>query len=147
MKNKFIKSTIILIIGGLITKILGMVIKIALTRVIKTEGIGIYSLILPTFNLFITLCSLGLPVAISKLVSENKISNKKIVLPTIPIMLLFNLLLIITLLLISPLLSTYLLKNNITYFPLIAIGLTLPFICISSILKGYFFGKEQMDYY
>ena len=144
MKNKFIKSTIILIIGGLITKILGMVIKIALTRVIKTEGIGIYSLILPTFNLFITLCSLGLPVAISKLVSENKISNKKIVLPTIPIMLLFNLLLIVTLLLISPLLSTYLLKNNITYFPLIAIGLTLPFICISSILKGYFFGKEQM---
>ena len=31
-----------------------------------------------------------------------------------------------------------------TYYPLIAIGLTLPFISISSILKGYFFGKEKM---
>ena len=72
MKNNFIKSTIILILGGLIAKILGMIIKIALTRAISTEGIGIYSLILPTFNLFITLCSLGLPVAISKLVSEGK---------------------------------------------------------------------------
>ena len=40
--------------------------------------------------------------------------------------------------------STYLLKNNDTYYPLMAIGLTLPFICVSSILKGYFFGKEQM---
>lgn len=144
MKNNFIKSTIILIFGGLITKVLGMIIKIALTRAISTEGIGIYSLILPTFNLFITLSSLGLPVAISKLVSEHKTSNKKIVLPTIPLMLLFNILLIIILLIISPLLSKYLLNNDKTYFPLMAIGLTLPFICISSILKGYFFGKENM---
>ena len=69
MKNKFIQSTIILIIGGFISKILGMLIKIVLTRAITTKGIGIYSLILPTFNLFITLCSLGLPVAISKIIS------------------------------------------------------------------------------
>jgi len=144
MKNKFIKSTIILIIGGFITKILGSIIKISLTRVIKTEGIGTYSLILPTFNLFITLCSLGLPIAISKLISENKISGKKIVLPVIPLILLFNILLIIILIIISPIISNNLLHNNNTYLPLIAIGFTLPFISISSILKGYFFGKEQM---
>lgn len=144
MKNKFIKSTIILIIGGFITKILGMIIKISLTRAIKTEGIGTYSLILPTFNLFITLCSMGLPIAISKLVSENKIKSKKIVLPLIPLTLLFNLLLILLLLIISPILSNNLLKNPNTYYPLISIGLTLPFICFSSILKGYFFGKEHM---
>ena len=59
MKNKFVKSTIILIIGGLITKILGMAIKIVLTRTIGTEGISKYMLVLPTFNLFITLCNLG----------------------------------------------------------------------------------------
>ena len=144
MKNNFIKSTIILILGGLIAKILGMIIKIALTRAISTEGIGIYSLILPTFNLFITLCSLGLPVAISKLVSEGKNNNKKIVLSIIPLMLLFNFILMIILLLLAPILSKYLLKNSITYYPLLMIGLTLPFICISSILKGYFFGKEKM---
>ena len=72
MKNKFIKSTVILIIGGFITKILGMVIKIVLTRTIKTDGIGLYMMILPTFNLFITLCNLGMPTAITKLVSEHK---------------------------------------------------------------------------
>lgn len=144
MKNNFIKSTIILIFGGLVTKALGMIIKIALTRAISTEGIGIYSLILPTFNLFITLCSLGLPVAISKLVSENKNNNKKIVLSTIPLMMLFNIILMLILYIISPFLSNNLLNNDKTYYPLIAIGLTLPFICISSILKGYFFGKEKM---
>lgn len=144
MKNNFIKSTIILIFGGFFTKILGMFIKIILTRTITTQGIGIYSLILPTFNLFITLCSLGLPVAISKLVSENTKSNKKIVLTPMPFILLFNLALIILLFLIAPYLSKYLLNNELTYYPLIAIGFTLPFICISSIIKGYFFGKEQM---
>ena len=72
MKNKFIKSTIILIIGGLITKVLGMIIKIVLTRTIGTEGISEYMLVLPTFNLFITLCNLGVPIAITKLISEKK---------------------------------------------------------------------------
>jgi len=144
MKSKFIQSTLILIIGGFITKILGMLIKIVLTRVVSTEGIGLYMLVLPTFNLFITLCTLGLPTSISKLVSENKRRNKQIVLSIVPITLLFNILLMFLLFLISPILSKYLLNNPDTYYPLIAIGLTLPFICTSGILKGYFFGKEKM---
>lgn len=144
MKSKFIQSTIILLIGGIISKILGMIIKIVLTRTVGDQGIGLYMLILPTFNLFITLCSLGMPVAISKLVSENKKNNKKLVLSLIPISLLFNLILIILLIISSPFIAKYLLSNQNTYYPLMAIGLTLPFICISSIIKGYFFGKEKM---
>ena len=89
MKNKFIKSTIILIIGGAITKILAMVIKIFLTRTIGDNGIGIYMMILPTFNLFITLCSLSLSTSISKLISERK-NSKKIVLSIIPTSIIYN---------------------------------------------------------
>ena len=144
MKSKFIKSTIILLIGGFISKILGMVIKVVLTRVVSTEGIGLYMLVLPTFNLFITLCSLGLPTAISKMVSEKRTNNKKIVLSIIKPIIIYNIILIIILYAISPILSKYLLNNNDTYYPLVAIGLTLPFICISGIIKGYFFGKEKM---
>lgn len=130
MKNKFIKSTIILIIGGLITKLLGMFIKIVLTRTIKEEGISLYMLILPTFNLFITLCTLGLSPAISKLISERKRKSKNIILSLIPLVIIYNLILIILIILISPLLSNVLLQNSNTYYPIIAIGLTLPFICI-----------------
>ncbi len=139
-----IKSTIILIIGGLITKLLGMIIKIVLTRTVSEEGMGLYMLILPTFNLFITLCTMGLSPAISKLISEKKRNSKRIILSIIPIIIIYNLILIILIFLISPILSKYLLQNNDTYYPLIAIGLTLPFICISSIIKGYYFGKERM---
>ena len=144
MKSKFVKSTIILIIGGLITKLLGMLIKVVLTRAVTEQGIGLYMLILPTFNLFITLCTLGLSPAISKLISEKKRNSKKIILSIIPLVVIYNLILIILLFLIAPILSKYLLQNNDTYYPLIAVGLTLPFICISSIIKGYYFGKERM---
>jgi len=85
MKSKFVKSTFILIIGGFVTKILGMFIKIVMTRLLGTEGIGMYMLVSPTFMLFISIASLGLPVAISKLVAENNRNNKNLVFLCFPI--------------------------------------------------------------
>ena len=89
-KNKFIVSTIVLIIGGFITKILGMIIKIIMTRLVGTEGIGLYMLVNPTFMLFIAICTLGLPTAISKLVSEDKRNNKKLVFSSLFLILIIN---------------------------------------------------------
>ena len=57
-KETFIKSTIILMIGGFITKILGMLIKIVMSRLMGSEGIGLYMLVLPTFSLLLVLGSL-----------------------------------------------------------------------------------------
>ncbi len=144
MKEKFIKSTIILIIGGLITKILGMIIRIITTRIIGVDGIGLYMLIMPTYTLFITIATLSLPIAISKLVSENTRNNKNIVLGIIPIALIFNIIIITILILSSKLIACTLLQNNNLYYPIIAISITLPFITISNIIRGYFFGKQKM---
>lgn len=146
MKNKFIKSTIILIIGGAITKVLAMVIKIFLTRSIGNNGIGLYMLIMPTFNLFITLCTMSLSTSISKLVAEKK-NSKKVVLGIVPISLIYNFILMILLIILSPFIANKLLNNPSAYYPIVAISFTLPFICISSILKGYFYGHEFMTPY
>lgn len=143
-KNKFITSTIILIIGGFITKILGMLIKIVMTRLVGTEGIGLYMLVNPTFMLFIAIATLGLPTAISKLVSEEKRSNKKLVFSAIPLAIGINILIMVTILLSAKFISTNLLHEERTYYSILAIGLVLPFISISSILRGYFFGKQKM---
>ena len=146
MKNKFIKSTIILILGGGITKIMAMIIKIFLTRSIGDNGIGLYMLILPTFNLFITLCTMSLSVSISKLVSE-KMNSKRVVLSLVPISLGYNFILMILLIILAPFIANNLLSNSMAYYPIMGIAFTLPFICISSILKGYFYGKENMTPY
>ena len=76
MKEKFIKKALILALGGFITKILSMVIRIITTRVIGVDGLGLYMLVLPTFNLFITIATLSLPTAISKLVAESVITKR-----------------------------------------------------------------------
>lgn len=144
MKEKFIKSTLILVLGGFITKVLGMIIRIITTRVIGVDGLGLYMMVLPTFNLFITIATLSLPTAISKLVAEGTRNNKKLVLGFLPIAIIFNIFLIILIILLSPFIANNLLHNEILYYPIMSIGITLPFITTSSIIKGYFFGKEKM---
>jgi len=143
-KEKFIKSTIILIIGGFLTKILGMIIKIVMTRIVGVDGIGLYMLIFPTFSLFMTISQLGFPVAISKLVSEDKYNNKNIVFSIIPFSLILNIILMFIIILIAPILANDLLNDSRCYYPILAIGLVLPFDSLSSILRGYFFGKQRM---
>lgn len=144
MKSKFVKSTIILIIGGMITKILGMFIKIVMTRSLGTEGIGVYMLIVPTFTLFMALAQFGMPVAISKLVSEDKRNNKNLVFSIIPISLIINLIIMLFLVFTSKYIANNLLHEPRSNLALMSIGFVLPFISISSILRGYFFGKQKM---
>ena len=75
-KNKFLKSSIILIIGGIMTKILGLLIKILLTRKIGTIGIGLYSMIMPSFMLLLSISGMGLSTALNVLIASNKYNNK-----------------------------------------------------------------------
>ena len=143
-KSKFIRSTIILMVGGFITKVLGMLIKIVLTRQVGTTGIGIYMLIMPTFMLLISIAQLGFPVAISKLVAEEKFNNKKLVLGIIPISLFINIVILLLIFVFGRFISYNLLNEERTYLGIVSIGFVLPFVSISSILRGYFLGKERM---
>ena len=144
MKEKFIKQAIILVIGGLLTKILGMIIRIITTRIIGLNGIGLYMMIMPTYGLFITIATLSLPIAISKLVSENTRNNKNIILGIIPIAMIINIILVLLLIFTSKFISNNLLQNEKLYTPILAMSVTLPFITLSNIIRGYFFGKEKM---
>ena len=144
MKEKFIKSSIVLIIGGALTKILGIVIRMAMSRVATIETIGLYMLILPTFSLMMAISQLGFSKGISKLVSENRYNSKKILFSILPLSWLINITLTIFLVLTSKFIANNLLHNNDAYLPILAISLVLPFDSLSSILRGFFFGRERM---
>lgn len=144
MKEKFIKSTIVLIIGGIITKILGMLNKVIMARYLGTEGLGIYMMILPSFILFLNISSFGFPVAVSKLVSEDDRNNKKLIFTSIIFVLFINFLLMIFILFIAKYLSFNLLHEKRSYYAIMAISLVIPFASISGILRSYFFGRERM---
>ena len=144
--NKFIVSTLILIIGGMFTKLLGFIIKIIYTRIIGEDAISLYVLVMPTYSLLITIASLALPIAISKLVAEGK-NSIKLAINTGVIILFTNFVIILTMFLTSSFIATNLLNEPRCKPLLIACSLTLPFISISSLIKGYFFGKQKVHPY
>jgi len=144
MKEKFIKSSIILIIGGFLTKILGIVIRMVMSRVASIETIGLYMLVLPTFSLMMAISQLGFSKGISKLVSEGKYKSKKILFSILPLSILINISLTIFLIITSNFIANNLLHNHDAYLPILSISLVLPFDSLSSILRGFFFGKEKM---
>ncbi len=144
INNTFFKSTIILLLGGILTKIVGFILKIIITRKIGTEGIGLYSLLSGTIALVTTLSVFSYPTAMSTLISKNKYNSKLLLFSTIVISILINIILILLVILFAPILANNLLKESRLYYPIICISLTIPFVSVSSIIKGYFWGKQNM---
>ena len=144
MKEKFIKSSIVLIICFLLIKLLGMFIRIMINRIAPLETISLYMLILPTFSLMMAISQLGFSTSISKLVSEERYKNKKLLFSILPISIFINIALTIFLVFASRFIANTLLKNPNAYLPILAISLVLPFDSMSSILRGFFFGHEKM---
>lgn len=144
MKEKFIKNSLILIIGGALTKIFGILIRMVMARVATIESISLYMLVLPTFSLMMAISQLGFSKGVSKLVSEGGYKSKKILFSILPLSILINISLTILLVLSSNFIANNLLHNPNAYLPILAISLVLPFDSLSSMLRGFFFGKEKM---
>lgn len=142
LKNKFLTSTLILIISGMSTKLLGMIIKIIFTRIVGTKAISLYTIVMPTYSLFLTIASFAMPTTISKLISEKE--DVKVINTASIIIILLNLLIIIIIHITAPFIANTLLKEPNCYPLLIAMSYTFPFASIACILKGYFYGKQKM---
>lgn len=148
-KQTFLQGTIILIIAGLITKILGFINKIVMARILGPEGIGLYMMAVPILILVITLTRLGLPVAISKLVAEASTQGdhqriKRILVVSLAITGTLSVLFTILTIMGAKVLSTLFLTDQRAYYPLVAITPIVPIVAISSVIKGYFQGKQNM---
>ncbi len=145
-KQTFIQGTIILVIVGMVVKVFGLINRMMIARLLTSEGIGIYMMVMPTFTLLIALAQLGFPIAISKLVSENNIkkqlSNKTIVMKAFKISLINSSILMILLLLSAKFLSFNLLNDKRTYYPILMLVFFIPLVSFSSIIKGYLHGYK-----
>ncbi|ETI66969.1 stage V sporulation protein B [Neobacillus vireti] len=147
--SKFLKGTFILLIAGLITRVLGFIYRIVLARSIGEEGVGLYMMAYPTFILVVTITQLGLPVAISKNIAEAEARGdyaeiKKILVVSLATTISLSIILTPAIILLAPILATTLFTDPRTYYPLIAIAPAIPIIAVSSVLRGYFQGRQNM---
>jgi stage V sporulation protein B len=147
--SKFLKGTIILLLAGFVTRILGFINRIVIARSIGEEGVGLYMMAFPTLILVVTITQIGLPVAISKNIAEAEAQGdfpkiKKILVVSLATTGLLSLVFTPTLIFAAPYLAKTLFTDPRIYYPLVTIAPVVPIIAISSVLRGYFQGRQNM---
>lgn len=149
-KQSLIKGTIILGLGGIIAKFLGLFFRWPLQMLIGDEGVGYYQMSFPLYMFFIAAAS-GIPVAISKMVSErNAVGDKEGVILVLRKAMLFMVIVgvgftAILLIFARPLIH-FLKWDDKSYYSLLGIALAPIFISVMSALRGFFQGLQNMNY-
>ncbi|MDI3548660.1 MAG: stage sporulation protein [Halanaerobiales bacterium] len=69
--NNFIKGAAILTAAGLTAKVMGFVYRVILTRIIGTEGMGLYQMAYPIYTTLLVVSRSGIPVSLAKLISAR----------------------------------------------------------------------------
>lgn len=147
--SSFYKDTFILTLSNLITGTLGFMFSITLSCQLGPEGVGLYGLIMPVYNLFICLISGGMVTAISRIsaiyYAKNDTSNMyKSVKSASVFDFIWSLIVVIIFFFNTKFFSTSIIKDARTLKALIVICPAMIFIAQSSILKGYFYGTSNV---
>ncbi len=146
--KSFVKGAMILAAAALIGKIVGAIFRIPLADVLLAEGSGYYGMVYPIYSAFMVISTLGIPTAVSKMVSDNvargdKLAAHNVFLSARKILLLVGLVLFALLFLFSDVLAN-LLNTQPVVFSIIAISPALCFVCVISVYRGYFQGIQKM---
>ncbi|OOM76765.1 stage V sporulation protein B [Clostridium sp. BL-8] len=148
-RDNFLKNSFLLVSSNIATGILGFIFSIYLSKILGPEGMGLYNLVMPIYNLFICLMTAGIVASISKItaVYAQKGEHNNIV-RTIRVVSLFNItwafLIGIIVFLFAPILGKYGVNDVRTINAIKVICPAMVCIAISNILKGYFYGTSKI---
>lgn len=148
--NKFLKGAAILGIAGILVKVMGVFFRLPLTNWIGAEGISYYSSVYPIYVFFLTLSTAGIPVAISKMVSERVVVKNyggahKVFHTSLWLMAAFGFASFMMVHFGAGFIEETVLKNPGTSLSLQAIAPSLFFVPIMSAYRGYFQGRQNMN--
>lgn len=139
----FLFNGILLTITSLFLRSIGMFFGIYISNKIGSEAVGIYSLIMSVYMLFVTFASSGIHLATSRIVSEQlAFGNDKHIKTAVKKCIIYSfftgLIAFLLLLFFAPLISNYWLHGKVHAFCLQIMGTSLPFLAMSSSINGYF---------
>ena len=144
----FFSGVVVLTFSNIIVKAIGLFFKIPLIHYLGELGMGYFNSAYTIYTWFYMISTAGLPVAISILISEarakgNYKQTKRIFTISMSIFFVIGLLGMTLMAACSGLFSA-LMKSEDSVWCIIAIAPTLFFICISSAIRGYFQGFQNM---
>ncbi|MGL4572939.1 MAG: putative polysaccharide biosynthesis protein [Clostridium sp.] len=147
-KQSLIKGSLILGIAGILAKVLGLFFRWPLIMLIGDEGIGLYQMSFPLYMFFVAIAS-GIPVAISKIVSENNAigdieGSFRVVKESTYLMLILGAGTTCFLFFFAEPIINFLKWDSKAYYSLIGISFAPLIISIMTIFRGFFQGLQNM---
>lgn len=149
MDKKVLKGAAVIGIAGVIVKLLGACFRIPLTNWIGADGMSYYGFAYAIYGALIILATAGVPVAISRMVSENiALKRYKNAHKVFRVSMIIMVALGAVLFLISFFGAGFLMKifgNPDAALAVRAISPALFFVPIVSTFRGYFQGRQNMN--
>lgn len=149
-KHPLIVGTALLTLSGLISRTIGFIYRIYLSRLVGAEGMGIYQILNPVLAIAFSLTAAGYQTAISKLVAEKSAGQKSTsyspliagILITLPLSLLCTW----ALYCFSDYIAATFLGAPSTAGMLRMLAFSIPFSSIHSCINGHFYGLKKAGY-
>jgi len=146
-KQDLLKGTFILAAGTLIAKFLGVFFRYPIILMLGDEGIAFYQLVFP-LHMFFMAFAYGIPIAMSKLISESRAMDRNDQNSILSQGLLFMVLLgggfSSLLLIFSKEIISFLKWNPGSYYSFLGISFAPFIIGLLSVFRGYFQGMQNM---
>lgn len=147
-KSHFLTGALILAVAGILSKVIGMFYRIPLQEIVGDSGLGLYQEVYPLYLTFLILATAGVPVALSRVIAEALAEGKQgtvgqILARSMVLMGGIGIVLFAILYASSPLIAK-LMGNPHLVEPIRAISLSLLFVPLIAVIRGFFYGHQKM---
>ena len=147
-KQSLIKASLVLGLAGIVARFLGLFFRWPLIMLIGDEGVGYYQMSYPLYMFFVAMAS-GVPVAISKMISEKKAKNDiegifVIVKEATILMLFLGIGTTLILFVFAKPIINFVQWDMKSYYALLGISFAPFIISIMTIYRGFFQGLQNM---
>ena len=148
-KQNFMTGAAILSLATIIVKVIGMLYKIPLKQLIGDAGFAYFNAAYSIYTVLLTISATGLPVAMSRMISEahtlgNGRQMRRIFRTALVAYMTIGLLGTALMMLIPGILAEQVMSMPNASYSIFALGPAVTFICFASAGRGYFQGQGDM---
>ncbi|MCD8181177.1 MAG: polysaccharide biosynthesis protein [Firmicutes bacterium] len=149
--QSFMNNVTVILISQILVKVFGAVYRIVITNIdgFGDVGLGLYNVGYQIYTLLLAISSVGIPNAISKMTSERIALNDykgahRIFVTAIKLFSIVGVIVAAVLFFGADIFAQYVIKMDGSQYVMRALAPSLFFVCVSSVIRGYFTGMQDM---
>lgn len=148
-KNTFFGGAAILLVSSLIVKVIGAIYKIPLAGILTDRAYSDFNSAYLIYTFFLTISTTGLPVALSKMVSEalplgRRNQVQRTLRAALSAFLVAGIVSFLCMSVLAAPLSKYVLQNEKAVYCVMALSPSVLCVCVIAAFRGYFQGHFNM---